>query len=424
MISHNKQLNDNYDVIVIGAGPAGCTTAALVAEKGWNTLLLEREKMPRFHVGESLMPECYWMFERLGVLDKFSKFGFTKKNGVQFVNHNDKESQPFFFPAHDPRDCSITMHVQRSEFDRIMYENATEKGATCLDETRVMDIQLNKNPPHTVKLRDIEGNESEITAKVVVDATGQQTMLANRLGIKKIDPNLKKAAIWGYFENAQRNEGDNNQSAPQVTCILHTDDKKAWFWYIPLSDGTVSVGVVSDNDSLLKNGMTPEQTFEKHREHCPGLQRRLENATRQSKYHVAKEFSYSTSQQSGDGWVLVGDAYGFIDPIYSSGVFLALKSGELAADAIHDSLESGDLSGESLGKWVEYFDGGVHWIRKLVHAFYTQEFSFGSFMKQFPHHGGNLTDLLIGRVFDGEPGRIFADMDPWIESLKTASIAE
>ena len=426
MIAINKQNAESYDVIVIGAGPAGCTTAALVAEHGWNTLLIERDAMPRFHVGESLMPECYWMFERLGILGKFKEFGFTQKNGVQFVNHNDNESQPFFFTEHDPRECAMTLHVQRGEFDRIMFENASEKGATCLDQTRVLDITFNEASPHSVKIRDVDGNESVISAKVIVDATGQQSMIANRKGLKKIDPNFKNAAIWSYYENAKRNEGDDGSVAPQVTCILHTDDKKAWFWYIPLSDGTVSVGLVSENDNLLKNGKSPEETFEAHREKCPGLQRRLEESTRVQKYHVAKEFSYSTSQRAGDGWVLVGDAYGFIDPVYSSGVFLALKSGELAADAIHQALDQDDISAENLGQWVGHFDAGVHWIRKLVKAFYTHEFSFGAFMKQFPHHGGNLTDLLIGRVFDDQrdPGKIFEDMDPWIESLKTASVAE
>ena len=424
MIAANKQLSESYDVIVIGAGPAGCTTAALVAEHGWDTLLVERDAMPRFHVGESLMPECYWMFERLGILDKFSEFGFTKKNGVQFVNHNDKESQPFFFNEHDPRDCSTTLHVQRGEFDQIMFDNASEKGATCIDRTRVLDIHLNDSSPHSIKIRDNDGNESVIEAKVIVDATGQQSMIANRKGLKKIDPNFKNAAIWSYYENAQRNVGDDGKPAPQVTCILHTEDKKAWFWYIPLSDGTVSVGLVSENDRLLKSGMSPEETFDAHCEKCPGLQRRLEGANRVQKYHVAKEFSYTTSQRAGDGWVLVGDAYGFIDPVYSSGVFLALKSGEMAADAIHQALDSNDVSAANLGKWVDHFDAGVHWIRKLVKAFYTQEFSFGSFMKEFPHHGGNLTDLLIGRVFEGDPGKIFKDMDPWIESLKTTSVAE
>ena len=142
------------------------------------------------------------------------------------------------------------------------------------------------------------------------------------------------------------------------------------------------------------------------------VQQRIAAAEQVGKYHVAKEFSYTTRQQAGDGWVLVGDAFGFIDPIYSSGVFLALKSGELAADAIIEGLRSGNLSATQLGAWTDEFQQGIHWIRKLVNAFYTDSFSFGSFMKQFPQHQGNLTDLLIGRVFDDQVGRIFQDLDP------------
>lgn len=134
---------------------------------------------------------------------------------------------------------------------------------------------------------------------------------------------------------------------------------------------------------------------------------------------VEKEFSYTTTQHSGDGWVLVGDAYGFIDPIYSSGVFLALKSGEMAAGAICEGLRRNDLSAEQLGGWTYEFDHGIQWIRKLVNSFYTREFSFGGFMKEHPQYAKNLTDLLVGRVFDGDPGAIFTDMDPWIEKLKS-----
>ena len=132
-------ISGSFDCLVIGAGPAGCTTAALVAESGLRTLLVERDKMPRFHVGESLMPETYWTFQRLGIWEEFKRIGFTKKNGVQFVSSDDKESKPFFFDEHDDRECAQTWHVQRADFDQLLYQNAMKRGATCLDETRVLD---------------------------------------------------------------------------------------------------------------------------------------------------------------------------------------------------------------------------------------------------------------------------------------------
>ena len=278
-----------------------------------------------------------------------------------------------------------------------------------------MDVDFKKNGQHSVVIRDKDNNERILKTKVVVDATGQQSFLANRMSLKEVNPDLKKAAIWTYFRGAARNGGEN----PEVTCILTTKNRDAWFWYIPLGDDLVSVGLVGDNDFILKRGCKPEEAFAQEMENCPGIKRRVRDGSQEGKYLVEKEFSYTTTQHSGNGWVLVGDAYGFIDPIYSSGVFLALKSGEMAAGAICDGLRRNDLSAEQLGNWTYEFDYGIQWIRKLVDSFYTPEFSFGSFMKEHPQYVKNLTDLLIGKVFEGDPGAIFTDMDPWIEKLKS-----
>lgn len=406
--------NRSYDCIVIGAGPGGCTAAALVAESGYSTLLVERDKLPRFHVGESLMPESYWIFERLGITHEMDKTGFTRKHGVQFVNSKDKESMPFIFRDYDDRDCAESWHVKRDLFDKLLYDTAYNRGVTCVDETRVLDIDIRKKSPHKVTLKTAEGKEVEAVAKVIVDASGQSALIADQLSLREYYDDLKKAAIWGYFEGAQRAGGGN----PEVTCILHTESKEAWFWYIPLMDGTVSVGLVADNDFLLKRGGSPQQTFETEMKNCPGVARRLRDATQTGRFHVAKEFSYKTSKQAGDGWVLVGDAGGFIDPIYSTGVYLALKSGMLAGEAIVDGLGRNDVSEKILGRWTTNYEAGVDWLRKLVRVFYTNEFSFGSFMKAHPEHATNLTNLLVGRVFEGNPGEIFKDLDPWIEKVK------
>lgn len=401
-------MKNAYDCIVVGAGPAGSTVATLVAQAGYDTLLLEREEMPRFHVGESLMPETYWIFQRLGVLEAMQRSKFVKKYSVQFVTGSGKESQPFFFKEHDPRDCSQTWQVERADFDYMLFRNAAAKGADCYDQSRVLDVLMRGNRAIGVRAMTPEGDPRDIRAEVVVDATGQAAMLASRLGYKRVDPNLKKAAIWTYYKNAHR-EPDEHGGA---TIILHTKSKDAWFWYIPLSGNVTSIGVVSDNDHLLKGRGKPCEVFEEELVNCPALLSRLTDAELVSKFHVAKEFSYETTQHAGDGWVLVGDAFGFIDPIYSSGVYFALKSGELAADAIVDGLNNDDTSARQLDSWTEEFKSGTRWIRKLVGAYYTNEFSFGQFMKEHPEHRGNLTDLLIGRIFYDGAGNIFEDMDP------------
>ena len=402
---------NEYDCVVMGGGPAGSTVATLVAQSGAATLLVERDKLPRFHVGESLMPETYWTLQRLGVLERLRSSCFARKVGVQFVAPSGRESQPFLFNEYDRRDCAQTWHVERAEFDMLLFDNAREQGAECQDETRVLDVGLPGTPPHAIHLRLANGSEQTITARVLVDATGQQAYLANRLGLKVDNPELHKAAIWGYYRGASR----RGPEGPELTTILHTHEKRNWFWYIPLAADIVSIGLVGDNDELLRRNRHPEAVFGAEVTRCPGLQERLVGAELVGSLHVAKEFSYSTSQAAGDGWVLVGDACGFIDPIYSTGVFLALKSGEMAADAIRQAFQDDDTSAAQLGQWVRQYELGVSLFRKLVTAFYTKEFSFAQFVQAHPEHQDNLTDLLIGRAFAPGADRLFRDLDPALQ---------
>ena len=404
----------SYDCVIVGGGPAGSTVATLVAQAGFSTLLLEREKMPRFHIGESLMPETYWTFERLGVLDKMRQASFVKKYSVQFVSHTGRESAPFFFQEHDPRECSQTWQVERAPFDKMLFDNAAEHGAECFDETRVLDVLLEGKQACGVRLQTSAGETREIAARVVVDATGLSAILANKLRVREEDPQLRKSAIWTYYRGAYRDEGMNSGA----TMVMHTTEKKSWFWYIPLANDITSIGVVADSNYLFKGRGAPEEIYAEELAKCLALPGRLEGAEMVDKIRVAREFSYLTREQAGDGWVLVGDAMAFIDPIYSSGVFLAFKSGELAADAIVAGLQQNDLSGRQLGSWTTNYLAGVKQMRKLVDAFYTNEFSFGEFMRHHPQHKGNLIDLLIGRIFHDEAGEIFKDMYPHMEKIR------
>jgi len=410
-----------YDCIIMGGGPAGSTVATFVAEAGFSTLLVERESMPRPHIGESLMPETYWVFERLGVLDQMKASGYPKKVGVQFVNTTGKESAPFFFRSHDDRLSSETWHVDRAEFDKMLFDNAAKKGAACHDQTRVLEVcfdSVSSDGGKTaseratgVLLQQAAAPPMRVAAKVVVDATGQQALIANRLGLRRDNPDLRKAAIWQHFRGAYRDE----QGGGVKTVIMHTTDKQSWFWYIPLSGDLVSVGVVGDRDYLFEKGRgTPAKVFADELKKCSTLQCWLDDAQPAGELHVAKEFSYSTERSAGDGWVLVGDAWGFIDPIYSSGVYFALKSATLAADCILAGLRTDDVSAATLGRWIPDFAQQTHLIRKLVYAFYSGEFRVGKFIQEYPQHQSELVDLLIGRVFDGCEGRIFEDLEPWL----------
>ncbi len=412
-----KPIDNEYDCLVMGGGPAGSTVATLVAEAGFRTLLVERDRFPRRHVGESLMPDSYFVFERLGMLEKLKASGYAKKVGVQFVNHKGRESAPFLFRWNDPRECSETWHVPRPEFDQVLFDNAAEHGADCRQGVRVLDVLMDGDRAVGVRLQtaddDAESETRDVRARVVVDATGQQAILSSKLGLRRVNPALKKAAIWAHFRGAHRDTSDGGV----YTIVLHTNQRKSWFWYIPQADDVVSIGVVGDQEYLFKGRGTPAEVFWEEVGKCTAVEWRMEGAEPVDELVVAKEFSYLTDRSAGDGWTLAGDAWGFIDPVYSSGVFFALKSGQVAADCVIEALRSGDTSAAALGKWVEPFNRQTNFIRKLVQAFYSGGFRVGMFIKEFPHHRGELTDLLIGRVFDGKCGKIFDDLIPFLERM-------
>lgn len=405
-------MQHNYDVVVIGGGPAGSTTATLLAQRGHRVMMAERVKFPRFHIGESLMPETYWTFKRLNVLDKMKHSHFVKKYSVQFVNATGRESAPFYFAETNPHESSQTWQVRRSEFDQMLLDNAAEHGVDVWSETNVTEVLLEPTgngrlPRATGVVASRKGRASErVAAKVVVDATGTNALLSKKLGIRRPDPKLRKAALFAHYQGAYRDTGKDEGA----TLVLKLVNQEGWFWYIPLPNDIVSVGVVGELDYLIKGRTSPEQTLDEEVERCVSLVPRLEGAKRVSEVYVLSDFSYSSTQCAGDGWVLVGDAFGFLDPIYSSGVFLALKSGEMASDAIHDGLVSGDLSGERLSRWGDEFYAGMQAIRKLVYAFYTKDFSFGRFVHENPTFKKNLVDLLVGDVFRPEVNAIFEPM--------------
>jgi flavin-dependent dehydrogenase len=344
---------------------------------------------------------------------------FVEKNSVQFVGHSGRESEPFYFREHDDRPSSTTWQVERAEFDKMMWDRAAELGAECHDRMRVLEVLFDDQQRATgVKLQDSEGKTHEVNCRVVIDGSGQQSLIANRLSLKEVNSNLKKSAIWAYWQNARRDEGEN----AGATIIMHTQSKDSWFWFIPLSGGLTSIGCVGDHEYMLKRPGTTAETYTEELRQCAGLTPRLQEAKQVGKLHVAKEFSYSTKQHAGQGWVLVGDAFGFIDPIYSSGVYFALVTGERAGDAVVAGLRSGNLSPEVLGAWTEEFKRGMTLIRKLVEAYYNKSFSFGMFLKDHMEHRGNLVDLLIGRIFHREAGRIFEDMDPMLARLASEQV--
>lgn len=404
-------------VLVLGGGPAGSTTATLLAQHGLSVRLFEREKISQFQVGESLMPDTYWTFRRLGLLDKLQTSHFVKKHSVQFVSATGKESQPFFFFENNPHECSQTWQVVRSEFDQLMLENAREHGVDVQQSVRVRDVNFDGDRVKSVKLQYEDGHEEEQSASVIVDATGQSSMIANRLKLREPDPLLKKASIWTYFKGAFRDEGLNEGA----TLVLQTADRSGWFWYIPLPNDIVSMGVVSSLDNLFKGRGNHEQIYAEELENCPAAKRRIEGSERVTDYYSTKDFSYRCNRIAGENWVLVGDAFGFLDPIYSSGVFLALKSGEMAADAIAEGIAKNVITKEQLSQWEPEYVKGMDRMKKLVYAFY-EGFSFGGFIREHPEMKRHIIDLLVGDLFKDSVDEVFGPMKEMQRSQSTQMI--
>jgi flavin-dependent dehydrogenase len=409
-----SKLHLESDVVVIGGGPAGSTVSALIAKEGFRVQLFERERFPRFHIGESLIPETYWVLDRLGMLEKMKRSHFVKKYSVQFVNSAGKESAPFYFWDNKPHECSQTWQVVRSEFDQMMLENAREHGVVAHEGARVQDVLFEDGRAVGVEVQTEDGAVAVVRARVVVDASGQSGLLQKKFKLRIWDPVLNKSAIWTYWQGAYRDTGRDEGA----TMVLQTANRKGWFWYIPLHDDRVSVGVVAPFDHLFKGRPDHQKTYEEEVAHCPAVEKRLASARRVTGFFATRDYSYRSKEVAGDGWVLVGDAFGFLDPLYSSGVLLALRSGEMAADAIVDGLRTGDLSAAKLGHWGPLFNHGVDRMRRLVCEYY-EGFSFGQFVRAYPHLKGRVTDLLIGDLFTDRVDGVFTSMETLYPDGKT-----
>jgi flavin-dependent dehydrogenase len=398
--------NDTTDVVVIGGGPAGSTVSTLLAQHGCRVKLYERDRFPRFHIGESLIPETYWVFRRLKMLDKMKASPFVKKYSVQFINAAGKLSAPFYFHDNKPHECSQTWQVIRGEFDTMMLQNAREQGVEVHQPARVLEVLFDGDRAVGVRVQHEDGSQEEVRARVVVDASGQSTMLQNRFKLRLWDPVLNKGAIWTYWQGARRDTGRDEGA----TLVIQTTNKKGWWWYIPQHDDTISVGVVAPFDYLFKGRGSHQQVYDEEVEACPAVKECVSMGRRATGYYATKDYSYRSKEVAGHGWVLVGDAFGFLDPLYSSGVLLALRSGEMAADAIAEGLAKGDVSAGQLGNWGETFNRGVDRMRRLVCEYYDG-FSFGRFVRKFPHLKGLVTDLLIGDLFTDRVDAVWRPME-------------
>ncbi len=405
-----------HDVIIIGGGPAGSTAAALLAAKGRDVLLLEKEKFPRYHVGESLMPYCWFTFKRLGVLDQLEKIAFVKKQSVQFVTQDGRQSSPFYFFQHTPHPSSTSWQVERADFDLMLLNNARANGARVCEETAVHRVLRDKAGAVIGVAGAGPDGAFEARAPVTIDASGRSQASSTGEGWRVKDPNLNKLAIWTYFRGAKRDPGIDEGN----TTVAYVADR-GWFWYIPLRGDIVSVGVVADKEHLFSETKDLAEIFAREVTRNAWIADHLSSGKQFGDYLVTSEFSYRSCHCAADGLVLAGDAFAFLDPVFSSGVYLALKSGELAADAVDHALAAGDVRAAQFAGYGEQVCLALENMRKLVYAFYDVNFSFGRMLKRYPEKRPLLTDCLIGDLFQEKYAELFGVIAEFAELPKPLS---
>lgn len=390
-MSHIEQ----YDAIIIGGGPSGSSSAAILAEYGHKVLLLEREKFPRYHIGESLIPFTFQPLERLGLIPTMKNSHFVKKYSVTFVQPEGKRSLPFYFHTrYDKETIAQTWQVLRSEFDEMLLNNARTKGAVVREETTVKQLLMDGERVIGVEATGKDGKTYEVHAPITLDCTGKEAFTSNRRGWRMNDPYLNKIAVWTYYKGSQRGEGIDEGA----TTVAYVPDK-GWFWHIPQHNDMVSVGIVAEGKYLTRDGVRdPKGIFDREINENQWIKNHLAVGQQVGDYFVTSEYSRHSKYCAAPGLLLVGDAFAFLDPVFSSGVMLALKSGVLSGEIVHKCIVDKDFCPERFTEYGTTMRQGVENMRKLVYAFYDPQFSFREVIKKYPEAGGQITDCLSGDV--------------------------
>lgn len=385
---------EETSVAIVGGGPAGATLGAYLALAGIDHVIFERERFPRHHVGESLVGITNRVFHEIGFLGKLDAAGFVEKRAAVWIPKSGKGAYELRILP-DPRfGLDHTFHVDRARFDQLLLEHAASLGSRVEQETRVCDVLMEDGRACGVRVEQ-DGVEHSVRARYVVDASGRSTLLGSKLRLKERDPLFDQYAIYAYFEAFDRGPA----SMRDHIHIHFLPTRRGWVWQIPVDAEVTSVGVVTERDDFRRDGRDPESYFLRHVESHPELRRRIQPARRIGPFRTEGDYSYSMQRLTGPGFLLVGDAARFVDPIFSSGVSVAVNSACFAAQALQEAL-SGDES-EALKRYEERLGAGIRVWYDFIKIYYKLQNLFTRYVRK-PEYQAEIVRLLQGDVYHPE----------------------
>ena len=399
----------HHEALVIGGGPAGAAAATVLAQAGRDVVLLEASSGPRYRIGESLLPHCYHTLERLGVREKVARAGFVEKRSVQFISADGTRSRPFYFDSHLDHPAATTWQVVRKDFDTLLLDHAQKSGVTIRMGTTATRLLESDGRVVGAEARTADGTSHRFETAVTIDASGRDALAIQQRGWRVPETRLDRLAAWGYFRNA-RQHGGPDEGATSI-CSLPGG---GWVWFIPLSGEVVSVGVVARVHELLRGEKDLPSAFRARCAEQPWVAERLVDAEPEGPTRSTRNYSYHARRCVDDGLLLCGDAFAFLDPVFSSGVFLALTTGEKAGQVAAGALGRGRCGAEGLADYPAWLLGHIEPMRQLIFAFYDSGFSMGRLVRDHPEAAPAVTDILTGRT-EGDFGPLYAAIDSAME---------